>query len=298
MKTVYNLSDIGTVKRLLEKNGFHFSKALGQNFLIDPSVCPRMAKEAVADGETGVIEIGAGVGVLTSELAKVSEKVVSIELDKRLLPILSETLKDFNNIEIINDDVLNIDLHKLIKEKFGDGKVSVCANLPYYITSPVIMKLLESRLPVEKIVVMVQKEAADRICAEVGSKESGALTAAVNYYSEADKLFFVPKQSFIPSPKVDSSVIRLSVLKEPPVSPKDEDFFWKTVKAAFAQRRKTAVNSLSSGLGIEKNVILDILKECGLDENIRAEKFTMDDFCSVSEKCLNYIQQRNGEKNE
>lgn len=285
---MYNLSDINTVKGLLEQNGFHFSKKLGQNFLIDPSVCPRMADEAISDGETGIIEIGAGVGVLTSELAKRAEKVVSIELDTRLLPILSKTLADYDNVEIVNEDVMKVDLHRLIKEKFGDRKVSVCANLPYYITSPVIMKLLESRLPIEKIIVMVQKEAADRICATVGDRDSGALTAAVNYYSETEKLFFVPRQSFLPSPKVDSEVISLKLLKESPVQPKDEKLFWQVVKSAFAQRRKTAVNSLSAGLSVEKSVISSVIGECGFDESIRAERFTMTDFCSLADKIHEY----------
>ncbi|MBO4338415.1 MAG: 16S rRNA (adenine(1518)-N(6)/adenine(1519)-N(6))-dimethyltransferase RsmA [Clostridiales bacterium] len=285
---MYNLSDISTVKRLLEQGGFHFSKSLGQNFLIDGSVCPKMADEAVSDGETGVLEIGAGIGVLTSELSKRAEKVVSVELDARLLPILSKTLGEYDNIEIINEDILKVDLPELLKEKFGDRKVSVCANLPYYITSPVIMKLLESRLPIEKIVVMVQKEAADRICANVGDRESGALTAAVNYYSKAEKLFFVSKESFIPSPKVDSEVISLRLLKNPPVNPKDISVFGQVVKSAFAQRRKTAVNSLSAGLGIEKSVISDILKRLGFDENIRAERFTMTDFEKISDAVYEY----------
>jgi len=289
---MYNLSDINTVKRLLEQNGFHFSKKLGQNFLIDPSVCPRMADEAVSDGETGIIEIGAGVGVLTSELAERAEKVVSIELDTRLLPVLSQTLNGFDNIEIVNDDILKVDLHSLIKENFGDRKVSVCANLPYYITSPVIMKLLESRLPIEKIIVMVQKEAADRICASVGDRDSGALTAAVNYYSTAEKLFFVPRGCFLPSPKVDSEVISLKLLKENPVNPKDEKLFWQVVKSAFAQRRKTAVNSLSSGLSIEKSAVLQILTDLGFDENIRAEKFTLKDFERIADAVYNYKKDR------
>ena len=285
---VYNLSDFNTVKQILEKNGFHFTKALGQNFLIDGTVCPRMAEHAVSDGETGIIEIGAGVGVLTQELAKRSERVVSIELDKRLLPILSETLSDFDNVEIVNDDVLKVDLNELIKEKFGNRKVSVCANLPYYITSPVIMRLLESDLPIEKIVVMVQKEAADRICAKVGDRDSGALTVAVNFYSEAQKLFFVPKGSFMPSPKVDSMVISMKKRSSPPVNPESEQIFRQVVKAAFAQRRKTAVNSISSGLGLSKQTVSDILVSNGFDINVRAEKFTMEDFCRVADAIYQY----------
>lgn len=285
---MYNLSDINTVKALLEQGGFHFSKSLGQNFIIDDEVCPKMADEAVSDGETAVLEIGPGIGVLTKELALRAEKVVSVELDTRLLPILSKTLGEFDNVEIVNDDILKVDLHKLIEERFPGKKVSICANLPYYITSPVIMHLLESNLPVEKIVVMVQKEAADRICASVGDRDSGALTAAVNYYSTAEKLFFVPKQCFIPSPKVDSCVISMRLHKNPPVTPKDEKLFWQVVKAAFAQRRKTAVNSLSSGLSIEKIEISKILREAGFNENIRAEKFTMEDFCTVADLISDY----------
>ena len=188
---MYNLTDIGTVKDILGRHGFHFSKSLGQNFIVNPSVCPRMAEESGIDENCGVIEIGAGIGVLTAELAKRAKKVVVIEIDTKLLPILDETLKDFDNIEIINQDVLKTDLAALIKEKFDGMPVYVCANLPYYITSPVIMALLESRLPIEAITVMVQKEAAQRLCAPVGSRLSGAVTVAVDYYAEAKKLFDV-----------------------------------------------------------------------------------------------------------
>ena len=205
---MYNLTDIGTIKDILGRHGFHFSKALGQNFIVNPSVCPRMAEESGIDENCGVIEIGAGIGVLTAELAKRAKKVVCVELDTRLLPILAETLADFDNIEIINQDVLKTDLAALIKEKFEGMPVYVCANLPYYITSPVIMTLLESRLPIEAITVMVQKEAAQRLCAAVGSRLSGAVTVAVDYYAKAEKLFDVSAGSFMPAPKVDSCVIR------------------------------------------------------------------------------------------
>ena len=283
---MYNLSDIDTIRALLRESGFTFSKSLGQNFLIDGEVCPEMAKEAVSDGETGVLEIGAGIGVLTAEIAKTAEKVVSLEVDKRLLPLLKKTLADFQNVEIVNEDILKVDLHSLLKEKFGGGKISVCANLPYYITSPVIMRLLGEELPIESIVVMVQKEAADRICAKVGTRDSGALTVAVNYYSEAEKLFFVPKESFLPSPKVDSTVIKLKMRKQPPVFPKDEKLFWQTVKAAFAQRRKTALNSLAAGTNTDKEIISKALENCGFPLDIRAEKFTMKDFEILSDEIL------------
>ncbi len=280
---MYNLSDIGTVKTILEKHGFTFSKALGQNFLINPEVCPEMARQAVTGENDGVIEIGAGVGVLTAELCKRAKKVVSIELDKRLLPVLDETLGEFDNFEVVNEDILKVDLHKLIREKFSECEnVSVCANLPYYITSPVIMKLLEDKLPVKQIIVMVQREAADRLTAPVGSRESGAITVAVNYYAEAEKLFNVSKGSFVPSPKVDSAVIRLTVYEKPPIETKDEELFFKTVRAMFMQRRKTALNSVSAGLGVPKDAVARALEMTGLDINIRAEKLTLSQLCEFT----------------
>ena len=280
---MYNLSDIGTVRSILEKHGFTFSKALGQNFLINPAVCPEMAEEAVTSENDGVIEIGAGVGVLTAELCQRAKKVVSIELDKRLLPVLDETLAEFDNFEVVNEDILKVDLHKLIKEKFSDCEnVSVCANLPYYITSPVIMKLLEDKLPIKQIIVMVQSEAADRLTAPVGSRESGAITVAVNYYAEAEKLFNVSKGSFVPSPKVDSAVIRLSIYDKPPIETKDEELFFRTVKAMFMQRRKTALNSVSAGLGIPKDTVVKALEMTGLDANVRAEKLTLTQLCEFT----------------
>lgn len=280
---MYNLSDIGTVRSILEKHGFTFSKALGQNFLINPAVCPEMAEEAVTSENDGVIEIGAGVGVLTAELCKRAKKVVSIELDKRLLPVLDETLAEFDNFEVVNEDILKVDLHELIKEKFSDCEnVSVCANLPYYITSPVIMKLLEDKLPIKQIIVMVQREAADRLTAPVGSRESGAITVAVNYYAEAEKLFNVSKGSFVPSPKVDSAVIRLSIYDKPPIETKDEELFFRTIKAMFMQRRKTALNSVSAGLGIPKDTVVKALEMTGLDASVRAEKLTLSQLCEFT----------------
>lgn len=280
---MYNLSDIGTVRSILEKHGFTFSKALGQNFLINPAVCPEMAEEAVTSENDGVIEIGAGVGVLTAELCKRAKKVVSIELDKRLLPVLDETLAEFDNFEVVNEDILKVDLHKLIKEKFSDCEnVSVCANLPYYITSPVIMKLLEDKLPIKQIIVMVQREAADRLTAPVGSRESGAITVAVNYYAKAEKLFNVSKGSFVPSPKVDSAVIRLSIYDKPPIETKDEELFFRTVKAMFMQRRKTALNSVSAGLGIPKDTVVKALEMTELDASVRAEKLTLSQLCEFT----------------
>ncbi len=278
-----NLSDISVIKRVMEKHGFNFSKALGQNFLINPTVCPRMAEMCGADENTGVIEVGAGVGVLTAELAKRAKKVVCIELDTRLLPVLDETLADFDNIEIVNADIMKTDLKALIEEKFQGMKVVVCANLPYYITSPVITLLLESNLPIEAVTVMIQKEAADRLCTPVGSRDSGAITVCTNYYSVPETLFNVSRGSFMPAPNVDSTVIRLNIRKEPAVKVSDEKKFFRMVKAAFAQRRKTAVNSISSGMSIPKDKVAQAIISTGLDVNVRAEKLSMDDLANICE---------------
>lgn len=277
------LTDIGTIKALLARHGFHFSKALGQNFIVNPSVCPRMADESGIDSESGVIEIGAGIGVLTAELAKRAKKVVCIELDSKLLPILDETLADFDNIEIINADVLKTDLAALIEEKFGGMPVYVCANLPYYITSPVIMTLLESRLPLKAVTVMVQREAAQRLCAPVGSRLSGTVTVAVDYYAEARKLFDVSAGSFMPAPKVDSSVIRLDIREKPGIEVSDEKLFFSMVHAAFSQRRKTASNSISSGTGIPKAVVAEAIERCGFPPAVRAESMTAEQLAALCE---------------
>lgn len=279
------LSDIGTIKEILSRHGFTFSKSLGQNFLINPSVCPRMAEYSGADSGVGVIEIGPGIGVLTNELCKLADKVVAIELDKRLLPVLEETLGEYDNLKVVNADVLELDLHKLIKEEFYGMEVVVCANLPYYITSPVIMKLLEERLPIKAVTVMVQKEAAQRICAEVGSRQSGAVTVAVNFYAKPEMLFGVSAGSFMPAPKVDSAVIRLNVLSDSPVIIDNEEKFFAVVKAAFSQRRKILANSLCSGLSLDKAKVFEILRECGIPENIRAEKLSLQNFADIA-NCL------------
>ena len=280
------LTDINVIKRILGRHGFSFSKSLGQNFLIDETVCPRMAEMGGAQEGTCAIEIGPGMGVLTVELAKRADKVITVELDSRLIPVLAETLSDYRNVEVINADVLKTDLHKLIAENFDGRPVNVCANLPYYITSPILMYLLESKLPVESITVMVQKEAADRLCARVGSRDSGAITVAVNYYAEAEVLFDVGRECFTPSPNVDSCVIRLKVRKEPPVRVQDEEFFFKMVKAAFSQRRKTASNGISSGMGISKDKVGEALSLSGLSSTVRAEALTMEELALLADNLL------------
>ena len=261
------LSDIGTIKSILSRHGFSFSKALGQNFLVNPDVCPRMADLCGAGDDVGVIEVGPGIGVLTAELAQRAEKVISIELDKRLLPVLDETLAEYKNVKIINDDIMKIDLLKLIEDEFSGMDVVVCANLPYYITSPVIMKLLEEKLPIKAITVMVQKEAADRICAPVGSRESGAVVSA---------------GSFMPPPKVDSAVIRLDIRPEPPVGVDDEAIMFSLIKAAFAQRRKTLVNSVSNMMHIDKGSLIKILDDAGINANVRAEELNLEQLALIA----------------
>ena len=280
-----NLYDINTIKKILSKYGFTFSKALGQNFLIDPDVCPNMAKELNVNGKTGVLEIGPGIGVLTKELCKAAKKVVAVELDKRLLPVLGETLGEFDNLEIVNGDVMELDLKALIDEKFADcDSVKVCANLPYYITSPVIMMLLESELPIDEIVVMVQKEAGERLCAEVGTRQAGAVSVAVNFYADGEILFDVPRTSFVPSPKVDSVVIKLTLDKAEKYRVENKKKFFSLVRCAFAQRRKTALNSISNTMGVQKEKLTNIFNELGLQVNIRAEKLTMQNLIDIADK--------------
>ena len=284
-----NLTNISTVKDLLNRHGFSFSKGLGQNFLINPSVCPKIAEMGNANQDFGIIEIGTGFGTLTAELARRAKKVVAIEIDSRLIPVLDETLAEFDNIKIINQDFMETDLNKIISEEFSRMKVAVCANLPYYITSPVIMKLLESRVPVESITVMVQKEAGQRLCAEVGTRESGAITVAVNYYGTAKMLFNVSRGSFMPAPNVDSCVIRIDVNKNYLLEKNAEDFFFKIVKCGFAQRRKTIAKSISSQMNISKPEIQNILKSMSLSETARTEQLNMNQLIQLSENLRNII---------
>ncbi len=277
-----NLSNIGVIKDILNRHGFTFSKGLGQNFLINPSVCPRMAEMGNAQPGWGVIEIGTGFGVLTVELAQRADKVVCIEIDSRLLPILDETLADFDNIKIINEDVLKVDLQKLIAEEFPGMNVAICANLPYYITSPIIMTILEAKLPIASLTVMVQKEAAQRICAAPGSREVGAVSIAVQYYAQPKVLFPVSRGSFMPAPDVDSAVIRLDVRKEPPVAVEKEENFFKVVKGAFSQRRKTLSNTLSSAFSMSKADVALWLERAGVAANLRAEQLSMEQFAAIA----------------
>ena len=285
-KKNYTLTDLSVIKKVMGEHSVTFSKGLGQNFLVNPTVCPRMA-EAVresTDKPIGVLEIGAGVGVLTKELLERCEKVVCIELDTRLFPVLEDTLSGYDNLTLINGDILKIDLQQVINEHFKGMEIFVCANLPYYITSPVIMRLLEEKLPFNKIIVMVQKEAGDRLCAKVGTRESGAVTVAVNYYAKAKKLFDVSRGSFFPSPKVDSCVIGLDLTKKDDYNVADEGLFFKMIKSAFAQRRKTILNSVSSGMNIPKDKLSLAIEKAGLSPTARAEALTMEELVTLANK--------------
>ncbi len=286
------LSNINVVREILSRHGFHFSKALGQNFIVNPEVCPRIAYESGVDKDMCALEIGPGIGVLTKELAKRAKRVLAVEIDEALPPVLAETLAEFDNVTVLGADVLKIDVLKTAREHFGDTPFVVCANLPYYITSPILMKLLEEGCGAESITVMVQKEAAQRIAAKPGTRDCGALTAAIHYYSEPEKLFDVGKNSFVPAPKVDSSVIRLKIRKEPPVSVPDEKYFFKVIRASFGQRRKTLANSVSGGLGFTKDEILCALERCGLSPTARAEELSLEDFAAFSAALAEITQNR------
>lgn len=277
------LTNIGVIKDLFERHGFSFTKSLGQNFLINPSVCPKIAEMGGCKSGVCALEIGTGVGVLTQELAKRCDKVVAVEIDTGLKPILEETLAEYDNVEVVFADVMETDLKALIAEKFGDSEVVVCANLPYYITSPVIMRVLEERLPVKALTVMVQKEAADRICAKPGTRDCGALSCGVSYYSEPKLLFKVNRGSFMPSPNVDSAVIRLDITDDNGLDVKDEKLFFRIVKAAFSQRRKQMINPISAELGIPKAELAELFGSAGIKQTARAEELTLKNFAALCE---------------
>ena len=276
------LTNINYIRELMARHNVRFSHSLGQNFIVNASVCPRMAAESEITKDTCVLEIGAGVGVLTRELAKAAAKVVCVELDKSLLPLLGETLSEFDNIKLIHGDILKIDLAELFRQEFSGPDVVVCANLPYYITSPVIMRLLEERLPIRRAVLMVQREAAARLCAKLPSREAGAVTAAVRYYCEPKVLFGVSRGSFMPAPKVDSSVIRLDMLQSPPVEVNSEEMLFKVIRGAFSQRRKILPNCLANSLGMDKSAILEVLKAADVSQNARAEQLSLEDFARIA----------------
>jgi 16S rRNA (adenine1518-N6/adenine1519-N6)-dimethyltransferase len=276
----------GRTREILEKYGFSFKKSLGQNFLIDTNILRKIVDFAELSEETGAIEIGPGIGALTEQLARRAKKVVAFEIDKRLLPILADTLSPYGNVRIIHQDVLKADIHRVIAEEFTDvADIMVVANLPYYVTTPIIMKLLTDRLPIRGIVVMLQKEVADRISAKPGTKDYGSLSIAIQYYTEAETVMTVPRTVFIPQPNVDSAVIRLKKRQQPPVDVEDESFFFQVVRASFAQRRKTILNNLVNNLPngkAMKEQIERVLTETDIDPRRRGETLTMEEFAALS----------------
>jgi 16S rRNA (adenine1518-N6/adenine1519-N6)-dimethyltransferase len=283
--------DIATpvrTKDILKKYGFSFKKSLGQNFLIDTNILKKIVSFADLTEESGAIEIGPGIGALTEQLARTSKKVVAFEIDQRLLPILKDTLSPYPNVKIIHNDVLEADVAEVIKEEFTDlDDIMVVANLPYYVTTPIIMKLLEEQLPIRGIVCMLQKEVADRISARPGTKEYGSLSIAVQYYTVAETVMIVPKTVFVPQPNVDSAVIRLTRREQPAVTVTDETFFFQVTRASFAQRRKTLLNNLTSQLPDgkqKKEAILQALSTSGIDPTRRGETLSIEEFGRLSEE--------------
>ncbi len=277
-------------KFIMKKYGIYANKSLGQNFLIDDDVVNKIVDSANISNDDLVIEIGPGLGTLTNELLKKAKKVIAVELDNRMIEILEDRFSLYDNIEIINQDVLKVNLNEIIQkeqQELGIKSTKIVANLPYYITTPIIMKLLEEKGEFESITVMIQKEVADRLCEIPGGKLSGAITYSVYYYAEAEKVLEVPRTSFIPAPDVDSEVINLKIRKEPPVRIKDEEKLFKIIKYAFMQRRKTLINALSQcDLFSGKEQIKNILNDVGINEKVRGEELTIQEFASIANKII------------
>lgn len=277
------LTDLSVIRDLCARYDFSLSKGFGQNFIINPGVCPRIAEASGIGPGWGALEIGPGIGVLTEQLAERADKVVSVEVDTRLQPLLAETMAGHPSFKLVLGDVLKVDLAALLKAEFPGMPVAVCANLPYYITSPILMRLLEERLPIRSITVMVQKEAAQRLCAAPGTRQAGAISYAVAYYAAPELLFTVQPGSFYPAPKVTSAVIRLTLHDTPPVQPAngDERGLFRLIRAAFSQRRKTAANAVAAGLGLPKPRVTAALQAAGLDTRLRPEQLTLADYCAL-----------------
>ena len=288
-----NLCDIDTIRDVLRRHGFRFSRSLGQNFLTDASVPQRIAEQSGAAEIKNVVEIGPGMGCLTAELCRRAEKVVAVELDRALLPVLDETLAEFDNFEVVQGDVLSLDLAALCREKFGAVHAAACANLPYYITTPAITALLESRA-FDRITVMVQKEVAQRICAAPGTAAYSAFSIFVQYHAAAEILFDVPADCFIPQPKVDSAVLRLTPLDAPAVQTRNEKLLFGLVRAAFNMRRKTLVNALMPALSssLSKEEIAELVRAAGLEPNVRGERLSLADFARLTDTADALLSER------
>lgn len=277
-----------TINEIKEKHGFQLSKSLGQNFLTDKNTIDRIIEASQIGKGDLVVEIGPGIGVLTAEAARYAGRVVAVEIDRNLIPILEETLKDYDNVTIINQDVLKTDITEIVNENRQKGGVRIIGNLPYYITTPIIMKLLEDQVPADSITVMMQKEVADRIKAEPGSRTYGAISAAVQYYCQVNQVASVPKEVFFPRPKVDSAVLRLDVRKERPVELADESMFFLCVRAGFGQRRKTLLNSLTGAAGLSRDAVREILSAAGIQPSRRAETLSLQELASIANKMTEY----------
>ena len=289
------LTSLSEVKNIMEKHGLRFNKGYGQNFLINEAVPRRIAEECGASGESAILEIGPGIGTLSQELCKLYKKVVAVEIDTTLIPALGETMAEFDNFKVINADILKVDLPALIKEEFGDMPLTVCANLPYYITTPIIMGLLESGCRFDNITVMIQKEVALRLCAKPGDSDYGSVTASVARYGKASRLFNVSAGSFVPAPKVDSAVIRIEVDKERKYSVKDEKTMTRVIRGAFAQRRKTLVNSLSSEFSeLNKEELTEAIVSASFTPDIRGDKLGITEFALIADAIYDKIQIKKG----
>ena len=278
-----DLCNPAVIKSLLGDEGTHLRKEYGQNFLVRPEIPARIAEECTENERSMILEIGPGVGCLTQELAQRYEKVVAVEIDTHLLPILAKTLADYDNVTVINQDVMKVDLPALVEE-FAEGReVSVCANLPYYITTPILMALLESGVPFRSITVMVQAEVAARLCAQAGEDTYGAITAVLGYYGETRRLFTVSAGCFLPPPKVNSAVVRIDLYDTPRYTPKDKKLFFNLIKAAFEMRRKTLVNAISAKLPYTKEEVADALLSLGLSDKIRGERLSTEEFSNLAD---------------
>lgn len=269
---------------VLQKYNFNFQKRFGQNFLIDTGVLDRIIEASQITEEDCVLEIGPGIGTMTQYLAEHAREVIAVEIDKALIPILKETLSAYGNVTVINDDILKVDINAIVQEKNGGKPIKVVANLPYYITTPIIMGLFENHVPLKSITIMVQKEVADRMQVGPGTKDYGALSLAVQYYAKPEVVANVPPNCFIPRPNVGSAVIRLTRYEEPPVQVKDEAFLFALIRASFNQRRKTLVNGLGNGLSVSKEKVTQVLEEMGLPATIRGEALTLEQFAELSNR--------------
>ncbi len=283
------LCNPSVIRALMGEEGTGLKKAYGQNFLIRPEIPARIADECYENKDAMILEIGPGIGCLTSELAQRFAKVTAVEIDKTLLPILAKTLAEHENVKVINGDIMKVDLSALIAEEAEGREVSVCANLPYYITTPILMRLLESGIPFRSVTVMVQAEVASRLCAKAGDSDYGAITAVLGYYGEIRRLFTVSASCFLPPPKVNSAVVRLDLYQTPKYQPKDVKLFFGIIKAAFEMRRKTLVNAISAKYPLEKSAVAEALASLGMSPTVRGERLSTEDFVKLSDTLLSLL---------